>query len=37
MVWFDIHPDQFQWNWERSDDGGTTWRTLWHIDYKRKT
>ncbi len=35
MVWFDIHPDNFQWNWERSDDGGKTWRVLWHIDYKR--
>ena len=35
MVWFDIQPDQFQWNWERSDDGGQTWKVLWHIDYKR--
>ena len=37
MVWFDIHEDQFQWNWERSDDNGQTWRTLWHIQYTRTT
>ena len=35
MVWFDIHADHFQWNWERSDDRGQTWKVLWHIDYKR--
>jgi hypothetical protein len=36
MVWYDFQPDQFLWNWERSDDGGITWRTLWHIRYTRK-
>ena len=36
MVWYDIEEQQFQWNWERSDDGGQTWRTLWHIDYTKK-
>jgi hypothetical protein len=35
MVWYDIHEDRFEWNWERSDDDGQTWRTLWHIDYTR--
>ncbi len=35
MVWFDIHSDAFQWNWERTDDGGKTWKVLWHLDYKR--
>jgi hypothetical protein len=35
MVWFDIQADKFQWNWERSDDDGKTWKVLWHIDYKR--
>jgi hypothetical protein len=35
MVWYDIQENQFQWNWERSDDGGNTWRTLWHIQYMR--
>ena len=36
MVWYNIEADQFNWNWERSDDGGNTWRALWQIKYKRK-
>jgi len=36
MVWFNIEANQFDWNWERSDDYGTTWRALWEIKYKRK-
>jgi len=36
MVWYNIEPDQFDWNWERSDDGGVTWRVLWQINYKRR-
>jgi len=36
MVWHNIEADQFDWNWERSDDGGTTWRVIWQIRYKRK-
>jgi len=36
MVWYNIQPDEFDWNWERSDDGGSTWRVLWQIKYKRK-
>jgi len=36
MVWYNIEEDQFDWNWERSDDGGTTWRVMWQIKYKRK-
>lgn len=35
MVWTDITADQLTWRWERSDDGGTTWRTLWQIQYRR--
>ena len=35
MVWYNIEADQFDWNWERSDDGGSTWRTLWQIHYTR--
>jgi hypothetical protein len=35
MVWYDIEASQFHWNWERSDDGGQTWRTLWQIHYQR--
>lgn len=37
MIWYDITPDAFLWNWERSDDDGVTWRELWKIKYKRKS
>lgn len=36
MVWYNIESNQFEWNWERSDDGGQTWRELWRIKYMRK-
>jgi len=36
MVWYNIEENQFDWNWERSDDGGNTWRVMWQIKYKRK-
>jgi hypothetical protein len=36
MVWYDIHGDRLEWNWERSDDGGNTWRVLWQIHYARR-
>ncbi len=35
MVWTDITPDALTWRWERSDDRGATWRTLWLIGYRR--
>lgn len=35
MVWFNIEKQKFNWNWERSDDMGSTWKTLWAIEYKR--
>jgi hypothetical protein len=36
MVWYNIEADQFDWNWERSDDEGKTWQVQWQIKYKRK-
>lgn len=36
MVWFNISENHFNWNWERSDDDGATWRALWEIQYQRK-
>lgn len=36
MVWYNIETSQFDWNWERSDDGGAAWRVLWQIKYTRK-
>lgn len=36
MVFYDIHPDEFWWNWESSVDDGKTWKLLWKIHYMRK-
>jgi hypothetical protein len=36
MVWYNIGRDQFDWNWERSDDEGQTWQVLWQIRYTRR-
>jgi hypothetical protein len=35
MVWYNITDDEFDWIWERSDDGGETWDVKWQIKYKR--
>ncbi|MDH4069388.1 MAG: hypothetical protein OEV30_03095 [Ignavibacteria bacterium] len=35
MLWHNIESDEFDWNWERSDDGGSTWTPLWQIHYSR--
>ncbi|MBU0982503.1 MAG: hypothetical protein KKA42_01435 [candidate division Zixibacteria bacterium] len=35
MVWTDITPMTLNWRWERSDDNGATWTTLWAISYER--
>ncbi len=35
MVWTDITSGALTWRWERSDDQGATWRTLWLISYRR--
>ena len=36
MVWYEITTNNFQWNWERSDDEGSSWRVVWKIQYQRK-
>jgi hypothetical protein len=36
MVWYHLAADEFDWNWERSDDAGATWRVLWKIHYQRR-
>jgi hypothetical protein len=36
MVWYNITDNEFDWNWERSDDGGKTWKVNWQIKYQRK-
>ena len=35
MVWYDIEQNKLEWNWERSDDNGKSWRVLWQIHYTR--
>ena len=35
MVWFNITDDAFDWNWERSIDGGE-FKVLWAIHYTRR-
>lgn len=36
MVWFNIGRDSFDWNWERSLDGGKTWEVVWPLRWTRK-
>ena len=37
MQWYNIASNSFDWNWERSDDNGTTWTVVWKIHYERKS
>ena len=36
MVWSNIEAGSFDWRWERSNDGGKEWKTLWAIRYRRR-
>lgn len=36
MVFYDISPNQFTWDWQGSKDNGKTWDLMWRIFYKRK-
>ena len=36
MVFKNIAADAFDWSWERSSDGGKTWRVQWPIHYARR-
>jgi hypothetical protein len=35
MVFHDIKPDSFDWDWESTSDGGKTWKLQWHLHYSR--
>jgi len=35
MVFRNIERDSFDWDWQRSSDGGKTWVDLWNIHYQR--
>jgi hypothetical protein len=37
MVFTEIKPDSFTWNWEQSRDDGKTWILMWELKYKRKS
>ena len=37
MVYYNITKNEFDWNWEKSTDNGSTWSLMWQIHYKRKT
>jgi hypothetical protein len=36
MVFKNIKPDSLDWSWERSEDGGATWKVVWPIHYQRR-
>src|ERR687897_704959 len=35
MRWENIERESLDWSWQRSDDGGETWVSLWEIEYSR--
>lgn len=36
MIFYNIAKDSFDWNWEKSTDGGKVWIVNWKIHYVRK-
>lgn len=36
MVFYNIATDTLDWDWERAEDGGQSWRLLWRIHYQRR-
>lgn len=36
MVWTDIGQQRLTWRWQRSSDDGSSWTTLWEIEYIRR-
>ena len=36
MVFKNISKNSLDWDWQRSDDGGATWKDLWNIHYVRR-
>jgi hypothetical protein len=35
MVFYDITKDSLTWDWEKSEDGGKTWKLNWQLSYRR--
>lgn len=36
MVFRNITPNSLDWDWQRSDDAGQSWKNIWNIHYQRK-
>jgi hypothetical protein len=36
MTWYNIGPQEFDWRWDKSEDGGATWLTQWQVHYRRR-
>lgn len=36
MVFRNIKPNSLDWDWQRSEDNGETWKDVWNIHYQRK-
>ncbi len=36
MIFYDIKPESFSWDWENSTNNGEIWNLQWRIYYKRK-
>jgi len=36
MVFKNIQKNSLDWDWQRSDDNGKTWKDVWNIHYQRK-
>jgi uncharacterized protein DUF1579 len=36
MVWLDVEANALRWEWQRSADGGKSWRPMMIIDYRRR-
>ena len=36
MIFYSIAGDRFDWDWERSTDGGRSWELTWRIRYTRR-
>lgn len=36
MVYKNITPESFDWDWQNSEDGGKSWKDVWNIHYTRR-
>jgi hypothetical protein len=36
MIWYDISPDAFTWDWQSSADDGESWQLNWRLAYRRE-